>query len=931
MFNIRPEVWLFVPPMVAALACSGGGGTQPDAGTPCTSQFSASDAGAPATITIDTSSVVSHFVPKRLFGINAAWYVSTRDTKDTQAKVQAAGNYIVRYPGGSSSDDFHWNGTGSYDENHVWVPDNASYSPGFRGSELYRGTTSAGYQAAGLITDGKPDTRWLSNADTTFPQAQWAYLDLGGETTVDSIQIVWGTPYATAFRVQAWSSLSAWPPPYQAQNGTWQDTSAGEVVGTGEPRTVTFTAISARFIRVLLTTSSAGAGGAYSIAELTAFNGTTQVSKNVATTSQTPSVVSSTDPASQSASKANFDFESFMTYLQSFSPAADAVITVNVGTGTPQEAAAWVHYANVEKKYGIRYWQIGNEMEGVWETGGPLNAQDYVKRYIDYYDAMKAEDPSIVILGPVSGGIGEPSNLGDDKTYIEDFIGLLARAGKASYIEGIDFHWYPSYGDVSNQAGLATVSQLGDLATDLQTWLAAAGAKTDIPVFLTEYNMGLGDSAPPVYVNQLVNGLWTANVLGEYARLFGSGGGATFLWNMLAGGETPDSRDDSAGDLGYLQFSNNAYRFQERAEYWAMQLMSSSWAIAGDDRSHDMVASTSSQPTLITYADLRPDGALTLAVINQSESKSYSAAINVAPFAVGTAADVWTFDARNYAWNTTSKPYHAEPDAAPTHTLTCGASASTPYTFAPFSITVIRFTAPGAATAVLPDASPTANPDATTNHAYTLIDDMESTDSGPIHLDVDSTGLEPGSWFGVMSTGSDANKLDPDPFAFSALPESHETMTGVTSSRAAHLTCTIADLFGYCQVGFTLVTPEAPFDLNKYAGVAFWARSDESNTVKFQIANDDTVPDGGQCGQTSDPADQCWDNFAKYVSLGTAWKKYEIPFSDLKQDGWGHVVASGSFDPTTARSMNFMITGPTTATSDPVTADFWIDDLYFVE
>ncbi len=72
-----------------------------------------------------------------------------------------------------------------------------------------------------------------------------------------------------------------------------------------------------------------------------------------------------------------------MTYLQSFNPAADAMVTVNVGTGTLQEAVAWVHYANVVKGYKMRYWQIGNEMEADWETGGPLNAADYVKRYIE--------------------------------------------------------------------------------------------------------------------------------------------------------------------------------------------------------------------------------------------------------------------------------------------------------------------------------------------------------------------------------------------------------------------------------------------------------------------------------------------------------------------------------------------------------------------
>jgi len=60
-----------------------------------------------------------------------------------------------------------------------------------------------------------------------------------------------------------------------------------------------------------------------------------------------------------------------MTYARSFTAAADPIVTVNVGTGTPQEAAAWVHYANVVKGYGIRYWQIGNEWTATGRPGGP--------------------------------------------------------------------------------------------------------------------------------------------------------------------------------------------------------------------------------------------------------------------------------------------------------------------------------------------------------------------------------------------------------------------------------------------------------------------------------------------------------------------------------------------------------------------------------
>jgi len=336
----------------------------------------------------------------------------------------------------------------------------------------------------------------------------------------------------------------------------------------------------------------------------------------------------------------------------------------------------------------------------------------------------------------------------------------------------------------------------------------------------------------------LVNGLFTATTLGEYIKYFGNGGG-TVLWAMLAGGPTNDATTPTAGDLGYLQTNNNATIYQEHADYWAMQMMSSNWAIAGDTATHKLVATTSSQADLATYADLRPDGALTLAVINRDSSAAYSATIALGAFVPGTAADVWTFDARNYVWQTSAKPYHAEPDTAPTHTLTCGAACSTPFTFAPASITVLRFAPPGAPTAVIPDAAPVKNTDAGTSTAknYVLIDDMETTTSGPIQLPMGGTGLSPGSWFDVVSTGSTSNTVAPMPFAFSALSSPHETMTGVTSKNAAHVNCTMADLYGYCQVGFNLADPEGPVDISKYTGLVFWGMSSVGNTVKVQIAN----------------------------------------------------------------------------------------------
>src|SRR5208282_3268863 len=167
-------------------------------------------------------------------------------------------------------------------------------------------------------------------------------------------------------------------------------------------------------------------GPAYAIAEVTLYNGATKVSSNTNNLgNQTQVEVSSTDPASKNQYVPSFDFAGYMTYINAFSPKGIPLITVNFGTGTPSEAASWVYYANTVKGYGIKYWQIGNETDGSWEAGGPMPAQDYVRRYIEFYTAMKAVDPTIIITGPVSGGFGDASNMYDGNSYLQDFIGIL--------------------------------------------------------------------------------------------------------------------------------------------------------------------------------------------------------------------------------------------------------------------------------------------------------------------------------------------------------------------------------------------------------------------------------------------------------------------------------------------------------------------------
>lgn len=93
-----------------------------------------------------------------------------------------------------------------------------------------------------------------------------------------------------------------------------------------------------------------------------------------------------------------------------------------------KNATEWVRYANIKKKYGVKYWMIGNE------SWGPENknssAEIYAQDVIDFSKAMKAVDQTIKII---------PNGNGDSwwKT-------VLTKAG--DYIDDLCLSNYPLYG-----------------------------------------------------------------------------------------------------------------------------------------------------------------------------------------------------------------------------------------------------------------------------------------------------------------------------------------------------------------------------------------------------------------------------------------------------------------------------------------------------
>jgi alpha-N-arabinofuranosidase len=123
-------------------------------------------------------------------------------------------------------------------------------------------------------------------------------------------------------------------------------------------------------------------------------------------------------------------------------------ICVNMGSGSMDEAQAWVeycngtgntHWANLRRRHGhpephrVRYWGLGNEMYGSWQIGH-LSAEDYVKKARAFALVMKRADPTIQLVGCGHNGWSDW-----DETVIEglapiiDFYSIHLYTGQADH------------------------------------------------------------------------------------------------------------------------------------------------------------------------------------------------------------------------------------------------------------------------------------------------------------------------------------------------------------------------------------------------------------------------------------------------------------------------------------------------------------------
>ena len=136
----------------------------------------------------------------------------------------------------------------------------------------------------------------------------------------------------------------------------------------------------------------------------------------------------------------------------------EPLLGFNLGTGTPEKAVAYVEYCNVdrgtkwsdlrrahgyEQPHNVRYWCLGNEMDGPWQIG-LMQAREYGRKARDrpsrFALLIRAE---LIACG--SSGTFMPTYMTWDREVLEECYDL---------VDGLSLHTY--YGNTPELSGNAS-------------------------------------------------------------------------------------------------------------------------------------------------------------------------------------------------------------------------------------------------------------------------------------------------------------------------------------------------------------------------------------------------------------------------------------------------------------------------------------------
>ena len=314
-------------------------------------------------------------------------------------------------------------------------------------------------------------------------------------------------------------------------------------------------------------------------------------------------------------------FYDFLTAVQY--SGATGNVGVNYGNGSPELAARMVHFANVIHGRGITHWDVGNEPYHPDYTdlhAKPQDPKTYAEEFVQYWDQMKAVDPTIKIGVPLvffenSFGYYPENTVTNPRTGVQTYGWtpvLLTELKRLNRIpDYITYHRYEGQPGLESDAGL--LNSQSSLTTDLQKlrqlmvdYLGPRGA--EVGILINECNSVW--AGPGKQTVSLVNGLYYALSMAEGSSNDLEG---MIWWNWKHSKVFLDYNLDPSlygwrqyGDYGMLR------TLEDRYPVWYVAKMMAEFAEVGDE----IISAATLNPYVRSYGVRKKDGTVRLLMVN---------------------------------------------------------------------------------------------------------------------------------------------------------------------------------------------------------------------------------------------------------------------------------------------------------------------------
>ncbi len=315
---------------------------------------------------------------------------------------------------------------------------------------------------------------------------------------------------------------------------------------------------------------------------------------------------------------------------------AEMTVRVNYGTGTPEEAAAWVEYANKARHYGVKRWEVGEEMFingylGVpWMPDGHADKSPaaYATNVLQFIKAMKAVDPSIEV------GVDLAPAAAPTSAYWKWNETVMSIVGSAP--DFADLHYYQVA--PTDEALMTRASNAPATIARVRALLDANTAPGD------HINLVVGEANSNTFATPQQVRFANAVYLADFGATLFENGVSGFDWYALYNGAEGD-HTTGLSDLGLLSSGECLDGICQPPvgtpypPFHGMRLLGTAMA-AGDV----MLKSSSSDPLIAVHA-VRRNGDLVLLLLNKSPSTTYVGNLVTPGFDAGLVVPIGYTDA----------------------------------------------------------------------------------------------------------------------------------------------------------------------------------------------------------------------------------------------------------------------------------------------